>query len=302
MKTGAEEQGRTGGGETCDQPGVIDHERLCVGCGYDLRGLGEGALCPECGTPAGRSLRGGLLVYAAPDYVNRLRLGANWMMGAVYGVLGALLLFIAGITASMFLPFPMDIAMTVNTAVLIAAAAGAVVGVFLLTTPSPAEAEGDGLRLPRRGARLLSAAGVGLVLLSTAVHILSPGLWGPGGVGRVLKVTVLVALGGAVFSLMHYIRRLAMRIPDREIAKQAGHVLLLGLGVLAAQITYGAGVISAITPAGPKELAVKVVSLIVTFMAGFGTLYWLGACVYFVHTLRDALARVWRQNRALRAA
>jgi len=33
------------------KPGLIEDDRCCLGCGYQLRGLREGHRCPECGRP-----------------------------------------------------------------------------------------------------------------------------------------------------------------------------------------------------------------------------------------------------------
>src|SRR5262245_1427978 len=64
--------------------GHIAGDKLCVRCGYALRGLSVTGICPECGTPVDRSLRGDLLEYCDPHYARRLLLGARLIIASVY--------------------------------------------------------------------------------------------------------------------------------------------------------------------------------------------------------------------------
>ncbi len=40
---------------------TLTGDHACARCGYNLRGLTRGGLCPECAAPVGDSLRGNLL-------------------------------------------------------------------------------------------------------------------------------------------------------------------------------------------------------------------------------------------------
>lgn len=67
-------------GTISDRPGpiegVVAPDILCRACAYELKGIGVGAACPECGTPVASSLRGDMLEGSSPRYVRGLWLGA----------------------------------------------------------------------------------------------------------------------------------------------------------------------------------------------------------------------------------
>jgi hypothetical protein len=53
----------------------VKEDRPCLICGYNIKGIQTEDNCPECGTPIARSLRGFLLRYSAPEYLQTLRRG-----------------------------------------------------------------------------------------------------------------------------------------------------------------------------------------------------------------------------------
>ncbi len=63
--------------------GPIHIDVPCVTCGYNLRGLTIEKACPECGTAAGRSVMGDQLEYADPQWVGRLAMGMNLIIGGI---------------------------------------------------------------------------------------------------------------------------------------------------------------------------------------------------------------------------
>lgn len=61
----------------------IDDDLACVHCQYNLRGLTKKHRCPECGTPAGFSVRGDLLLYAPVPWLRTVSRGMALMLWAI---------------------------------------------------------------------------------------------------------------------------------------------------------------------------------------------------------------------------
>src|SRR3990172_7537522 len=66
-----------------DSAGHLDQDVICIRCGYNLRGLSLDRVCPECGTPIGRSLHGDLLRFAPPIWLAVLISGVNWILAGM---------------------------------------------------------------------------------------------------------------------------------------------------------------------------------------------------------------------------
>lgn len=63
----------------------------CGVCQYNLRGLALPGLCPECGTPAGMTRHGPMLILSPPEWVFRVASGFGWMcFGSVLFILAIL--------------------------------------------------------------------------------------------------------------------------------------------------------------------------------------------------------------------
>src|SRR5947208_14619069 len=70
-----------------DENGIVKEEVLCRKCSYNLRGLHQNNKCPECGTPVGLSIRGNLLCYSDPEWVEKLLPAVDLIL---WGLLAAL--------------------------------------------------------------------------------------------------------------------------------------------------------------------------------------------------------------------
>jgi hypothetical protein len=64
----------------------------CCKCSYELHGLTRDARCPECATPIEDSLKSDALIFASPEFLRKLRIGAEmttwgafaWVFVAVF--------------------------------------------------------------------------------------------------------------------------------------------------------------------------------------------------------------------------
>ncbi|MEL6330323.1 MAG: hypothetical protein AAFR38_11735 [Planctomycetota bacterium] len=109
---------------------VIQADRACVRCGYNLRGLSIGGVCPECGTPIAskreRSRLGDSLTDAPRWYLKLLILGLVLLNLPLAG----LVLSVAAIFGGPFVFF-------IGAIVMIAGALGWPVGAFIVTVKRP---------------------------------------------------------------------------------------------------------------------------------------------------------------------
>ena len=55
---------------------LADRDSPCPTCGYNLRGLKDENVCPECNAPVGQSLLGDRLEFANPRWLRRIGWGA----------------------------------------------------------------------------------------------------------------------------------------------------------------------------------------------------------------------------------
>lgn len=209
----------------------LESDLTCIQCGYNLRTLFVDGRCPECGTLVDRSLKGNLLRYADPHWLDKLRLGTAMLLGSVCVLLlgsclfGAVFRMIDGATATILISL-------IFSAVTLTA-------MLLITAREPAIAASEDpitLRRVVRACASLLFAGQAILILSHFVR------WGD----LMLRLTMLgmlVVAGIAYFVTFTYFRRLALRIPDDKLARMTTvvmwgffglWVMLIGWGILAA--------------------------------------------------------------------
>jgi hypothetical protein len=63
--------------------GRIAEDKICIDCGYNLRGLRTDGRCPECGGEVAASLRGHELHYASLPWLRSVRRGFRMMKRAI---------------------------------------------------------------------------------------------------------------------------------------------------------------------------------------------------------------------------
>lgn len=189
----------------------------CVACGYDLAGLESGSSCPECATPIAASLRGDGLAFASVEHLERLykglgytRLGVGlavcvWVVALVGQIMTSML------TTSGAPSWLMDV---VLLGPLIGCVALWSLGWWMVTTPDPRLADGEGQRA-LFGARWLAIA---VLLIIIATLALLPLVAGPvPGLGLALAVVLMLQyVCGSVC-----LARMAKQAGNRRAARYA---------------------------------------------------------------------------------
>lgn len=230
------------GTEEIAPDGTILVDKVCHKCSYNVRGLNVNGRCPECGTPVGISLYGGLLRYAEPEFVDKLRRGMNLTITGIVAT-------IVGVVVSMVLSFAMgqEAAQVLATLLGFAAWVLIAVGAWYVTEPDPSGIGESEYGTSRQLIRVMLAVGA----LSECINAVQ--LLAPGSMHIALRVIVALAgIGGAVglFAELSYFRKLALRIPDRIISDRAGF-LMYAFGISNATMVVLATVLEVLFPALP---------------------------------------------------
>jgi hypothetical protein len=213
-----------------DSQGAIAIDLPCLQCGYNLRGLDPASRCPECGADITRSTRGDLLRFANPDWLRRVKLGADLMLATI------LLSLVLGLGVGC-LGVVLPSAMGRILAVLVALAAGfcRLAAVYLITTQEPRISLTEREVTWRRALRALA------VITFVATIVLAAEI--------VQHIPVLFQLGSVVFALatpvitfgyFAYAETFAVRIPNPKLARSSR---IVKWGLAAIQAFQGAGAV-----------------------------------------------------------
>ena len=273
------------------QPVFVDTTTLnvdtpCVICGYNLRGLTVDKVCPECGSAIGRSIHGNMLRYADPKWLGSVLLGVRLTL---WNILATIALVLAVIIFMQFL----GLSQVYLIAPAIAVAALSLLAAFMITTQEPKIAMEEDTVTLRRVVRVCAAAAFPGDCLDPFSELLPDSLV----VDVVAGVTGLLAVV-ACFGMFVYLRRFALRIPNRKLARSTkrcmwGLIITMAagavLGLLAAILGSFTGGTSGVGPAGVGIVAcaVGVASLV------FGIWY-----LILLFDYRNAFRRAMEQSRA----
>lgn len=273
---------------------VILTDRPCTGCGYNLRGLNEGGLCPECGarilSQVRRFDRISDNLTDAPKTYLRLVAAGVWLL--VSGILAVPLIHLAGWFAPTLAQSP--------AAAPIASAASSLLwaaGAVLVTTPRPANAglardvllDSDKLRWTVRGFQVavVIAAAANLAQLATT-HI---------AISIVGAAAALLSFGGFL-TLSVYLSSLA------DWAGEEGIGSRLRSATWAVVVCGGFAVVLILLAAfglSPFGVVGMIAALVLGGIAGFGMLVVLFSIVQLGSTtlwaLRNAKASTELQRR-----
>lgn len=233
--------------DVADEPFVIQ-DRLCRTCGYNLSGVRSDRECPECGTPALRSLQGNLLRFSSLEYVKQLHLGTLIALIAAVSFTVIMLLILGLEIFADALGMGANAVDFVTQGLSLASSITSIVGWWMLSTPDPALVSEDHTVNLRR---LLRTSLIIDVVFSTAHFALLFILPAHIGVGSTASgFLYLVSVPTWLlrfFSSLSYLRTVAFRLPDAELSKHASRFMWLGpvvtvftcgLGFIFAYISY----------------------------------------------------------------
>lgn len=225
----------------------------CIHCGYNLRGLVPGGMCPECGHAIDEALRGDLLRFANPDWLRKLRLGiALQLWGIGLGiVLGAIVggLIGAGVISPEYMLWVQFVGIAIG-----------LWGTFAVTTREPREAlqdEGASVRMALRTTACLTPVAHMMHICADLIPDVALQVAGIVGifVGPLQNVLFLV-----------YLRRLAARVPDDKLYRSSSRLIYVGAvcyGLFAAAgaymfVQFNAAALPppGAAPAGPPALSI----------------------------------------------
>ncbi|MBI1338202.1 MAG: hypothetical protein GC164_14755 [Phycisphaera sp.] len=195
-----------------DDAGFIVDEVPCLACGYNLRGTNLNGRCPECGTAVGRSAHGDLLLYCEPTWVSQLAKGMNFVLVSILVgfLIGCLSSSAVAYSASQHAQPQVQWVQLLHLVPNIIA----LVGYWLLTTPEPRQQMTEAGLSARSLARGCLVAAQGLGVMQIGVSLGQP------------FVAQILAMPGAILSivglvaLLVYLRRIALRMPDTNLASQ----------------------------------------------------------------------------------
>jgi len=218
--------------------GTIDHDVECIKCGYNLRGLNRSGRCPECGTEISPSMRGDLLKFAAPDWLRKVKLGADLMyygigVGIIVGVGAAIITIATAAIGPLLLS-----AMGILTSVLYLAA------LYLMTTQEPRVSLSEGELTWRRILRAAAIFNFGAGLINQPAWVDAFHL-----VALLSQIGQPLALVVMTYGYFAYVQTFAIRIPDPKLAKSTRIVkwaltiyhALVALGMVFALVAALAG-------------------------------------------------------------
>lgn len=234
----------------------IDEDLACVHCQYNLKGLTKKHRCPECGTPAGFSVQGDLLLYAPVPWLKTVSLGMVLMLWAIGVALPSHLNFMVMPGLGMLLG--------------LVGAGLAWTGAMFVTTPEPrmvAAASGFDLR---KSIRLLATLKLGcalLVIFSTS-----------GKFTAIMWALSMLLLFAMLLPLTAFLGKLSARLPECDFERWTTQVfwgLAISLGVWFTFGGFSLVFAGAANVTGPAPCVASIAAMSACFFA-----CWFGLLLY----------------------
>ncbi len=197
----------------------------CRRCGYNLRGLTLGTVCPECRGAVSLSLRGDRLVFAPPEHVGRLARGSRLVALGV-GLYVASMVLVMTVSISLAWGGQSGQVSVIyrwfsilSGLIPLGCAALLAVGWWIMTSPDPGRLEGSRDSRSRLWARWSLAAMVLASVSMFALSAIAPGGGAPGaGPFVILPALLLMALWLAhYYAGLVYTRGLIRRSPPSRL-------------------------------------------------------------------------------------
>ncbi len=193
----------------------LTRDTPCIHCGYNLRGLVPGGMCPECGHAIDESLRGDLLRFANPNWLRRVRLGVRlqlWVIGLDFVLSAVSNAQVIGLSIK-----PNEFQVARWAPILLA-----IWGALTLTTREPrGTVEHEGV-----SARTFLRAATYLLPVFQVMHISADLL---------PQTVVLVVIAVRTFHwplqyamFLIFLRRFALRVPDEELFRSSTRLIYVG--------------------------------------------------------------------------
>ncbi len=227
-----------------DEAGHVAESLSCRGCGYDLKGIAADGICPECASAVERSIRGDLLQFCDPAWLDRLGQGLLLIfVGIIAGTVLQIGIMIAAVIAGAIVtttgaPGAMTIVMVTGGLVMAIVTLVNVIGAWLVTTQDPGRTETEAQLSARNVARFL----IMVSLVSAPMQMLLMGQagiftgGGSTGLRAVDLMIMLVAVGTALLALVGwvafyiYLRQIMLRVPLEKLARQV-RIIMWGYAV-----------------------------------------------------------------------
>lgn len=181
-----------------DAAGLITGDVPCRKCGYDLRGLNQMGLCPECGTPVGLSVNGDLLRYSDPAWLARVVQGIGLIL---WGILVSIVLSIVGALFARLSPIAPQLLVTIGSIM-------GFVGTWMMTSPDPSGIGEDGKLRARQIVRIAVAAAFASQLMQLLSTIVS----------RTIDIHLAVTILAIPLGIVAVIRR----VRQADLYRQSG--------------------------------------------------------------------------------
>lgn len=201
----------------------------CKQCGYDLSGLSEEGVCPECGYSIERSLTEDLLENSSPGYLASLHLGVFLILTAI---ILKLLIFISAFAFGVTIAISGGSMVILSYSLLMASFLAAIfvaVGWWKFSAPDPAFTGQLNGSTSRKVVRVTTLIIGGVAVVDLPLQIMTGG----SGVGSLAVISDILGIVSSIawvtgfFAAMVYLRWLSPRIPDWRIHQRAKMLMWL---------------------------------------------------------------------------